>query len=62
MKVVGHKTVCVVGAVTSYRSTLIIIMDTHTIESRNELIIVFRLFEDILMINATHHHMKLTEQ
>ena len=37
-------------------------MDTHTIESCNELIIVFRLFEEILMINATHHHMKLTEQ
>ena len=35
-------------------------MDTHTIESCNELIIVFKLFEDILMINATHHHMKYT--
>lgn len=42
------------------RLPFIIVPYAHTLESINKLVIIFLIFEDILVIYASHHHMKYT--
>jgi hypothetical protein len=58
MEVVAHQTVSIVNAIRSAGFPVVIILYPHSIESINELPAILFVLKDILMINATHHHVK----
>lgn len=58
VKVVAHEAVGVIAAVTATSVALVIVPDTHTVEGIDELIDIFLVFKDILMVDAAHHHME----
>ena len=43
--------------ISSTRFPVIIVPYAHTLESINKLVVIFLIFEDILVIYASHHHM-----
>lgn len=57
MKVVRHQAVSVIEVVSATGVTLIIILSTHPVEDIDGLIVVLWLLEDVLVIDASHHHM-----
>ena len=57
MKVVRLQAVSVIDAVSATGVTLIIILSAHSVEDIDELIEVLWLLEDVLVIDASHHHM-----
>ena len=57
VKVVAHKAVGVICAVASAGVPFVIVPNTHAVEGVDELVVVFLVFKDGLMINTTHHHM-----
>lgn len=52
-----HQTICIVYTISSTRFPVIIVPYAHTLESINKLVVIFLIFEDILVIYASHHHM-----
>ena len=54
----GHQAIAIICAVRSTRNPVIIRTHAHPIKSIDKLPIILFIFEDILMIDATHHHMK----
>lgn len=53
----GHEAVGIIGAVAATGVAIVIVPDAHTVEGIDELVVVFLVFKDILMIDASHHHM-----
>jgi len=58
VEVVAHQAVGVVGAVAAAGVALIVIPHPHPVEGVDELVVVLLVLKDILVIDATHHHMK----
>ena len=58
VEVVRHETVGIVGAVAAARVALIVIPHPHTVEGGDELVVVLLVLKDILMIDASHHHVE----
>ena len=54
----GHQEIAIIGAVRSTRKPVVIRTHALPIKSIDKLPIILFIFEDILMIDATHHHMK----
>ncbi len=57
VEVVAHEAVGVITAVTATGVALVIVPNAHPVEGVDELVVVFLVFKDGLMINTTHHHM-----
>ena len=57
VKMVGHEAVGIYRATSSTRQSQVVILHSHPIESRNELVIVLSILEYVLVIDAAHHHM-----
>ena len=60
VEVVAHEAVGVIAAVTATGVALVIVPKAHAVEGVDELVVVFLVFKDGLMINTTHHHMVYT--
>lgn len=60
VEVVAHEAVDVIAAVTATGVALVIVLKAHAVEGVDELVVVFLIFKDGLMINTTHHHMVYT--
>jgi len=58
VEIISHQAIAIIGAVRSTRKPVIIRTHAHPIKSIDKLPIILFIFEDILMIDATHHHMK----
>jgi len=56
--VVTHEAVGVIAAVTAAGGTLVIIPNPHTVEGVDELVVVFLVLKDILVVDASHHHVE----
>ena len=57
MKMIVHEAVGIIGTIATAGVAIIIVPDTHTVEGVDELIVIFLVFKDILMVDAAHHHM-----
>ena len=57
MEMVAHQAVSIKRTIDSAEITIIIISLSHPIKSIDKLPIILFIFEDILVIDATHHHM-----
>ena len=53
VKMVGHEAVGIIGAVAATGVAIVIVAHAHTVEGIDELIVVFLVFKDILMILAS---------
>ena len=58
MEMVGHEAVGIIGAVAAAGGALIVIPHPHTVEGCNELVVVFLVLKDILVVDASHHHVE----
>ncbi len=58
VKVVAHEAVGVIAAVTATSVALVIWENAHPVEGVDELVVVFLVLKDILMIDASHHNME----
>lgn len=56
MHMVRYQTVGIICATGSTRQPIVIVLHSHPIEGRDELVIILSIFKDILMIDAPHHH------
>ena len=54
---VAHEAVGVIAAVSATSVAFVIVPNTHAVEGVDELVVVFLIFKDGLMLNPTHHHM-----
>ena len=57
---VAHEAVGVIAAVTATSVAFVIVPNAHPVEGVDELVVVFLVLKDGLMINTTHHHMVYT--
>ena len=55
---VAHEAVCVIAAVTATGAAFVIVPNAHPVEGIDELVVVFLVLKDILMIDASHHDME----
>jgi hypothetical protein len=60
MEVVAHEAVGVITAIPATSDAIVIVSYTHPVEGVDELVVVFLVLKDGLMINTTHHHMVYT--
>ena len=58
VEMVAHQTISIVYTICSAGHSVVVIPHTHTVESIYELPAILLILEDILVINAAHHHMK----
>jgi len=58
VEVVRHQAVCIVSTVTAAGDALVIASDAHAVNGINELVVILLVLEDILVVDAPHHHMK----
>ena len=58
VEMVGHEAVGIIGAVAATGVAFVIVPDAHTVEGIDELVVVFLVLKDILMIDASHHDME----
>jgi len=58
VKMVGHEAVGIIGAVAATGVAIVIVAHAHTVEGIDELVVVFLVLKDILMIDASHHDME----
>ena len=58
VKVVAHEAVGVIAAVTATSVALVIIHNAYPVEGVDELVVVFLVFKDILVVDASHHHVE----
>ena len=58
VKVVAHETVGVIAAVTATSIALVIIPNAHPVEGVDKLVVVFLVLKDILVVDASHHHVE----
>ena len=57
---VAHETVGIEGEIGATGQTVIIVLDAHTVEGVDELVIVLCIAEDFLMVYTSHHDMEDT--
>jgi hypothetical protein len=58
VEVVAHEAVGVIAAVTATSVALVIIPNAHPVEGIDELVVVFLVLKDILVVDASHHHVE----
>ena len=58
VNMVRHQAVGIERAIGATTKTIVIILIAHPIERIDELVIVLCLFEYVLVVNSTHHHVK----
>lgn len=56
VEVVGHEAICVVRAVLSGGKALVVVADAEPLHALHEVLIIFRVLEDYLVVDAAHHH------
>ena len=56
VEVVGHEAVGVIGAVLSGGKALVVVADAEPLHALHEVLIIFRVFEDYLVVDSAHHH------
>jgi len=57
MEMVRHEAVGIVRAVLSGGHPLVIVTDAKSFHTGHEVLIIFRVLEDQLMVDSAHHHM-----
>ena len=55
---VGHEAVGVIGAVASAGVAFVIVAHSHPVKGCDELEVVFLVLKDILVVDASHHHVE----
>ena len=58
VEVVAHEAVGVIAAVTATSVALVIVPNAHPVEGVDELVVVFLVLKDILVVDASHHHVE----
>lgn len=58
VEVVAHEAVGVITAVTATGVALVIVPNAHPVEGVDELVVVFLVLKDILVVDASHHHVE----
>ena len=58
VEVVAHEAVCVITATPATGVAFVIVPNAHPVEGIDELVVIFLVLKDILMIDAAHHHME----
>ena len=58
VEMVGHEAVGIIGAVAATGVAIVIVPDAHTVEGVDELEVVFLVLKDILVVDASHHHVE----
>ena len=53
-----HQAVGVVGTVAATGVAIIIILHPHTVEGIDELVVILLVLKDILVVDASHHHVE----
>ena len=56
VEVVGHEAVGVIGAVLSGGKALVVVADAEPLHALHEVLIIFRVLEDYLVVDSAHHH------
>ncbi len=54
----ARETVGVIAAVTATGVAFVIIPNAHPVEGVDELVVVFLVLKDILVVDASHHHVE----
>ena len=55
---VRHEAVGVIGAVAAAGVALIVVTHPHAVKGIDELVVVFLVLKDILVVDASHHHVE----
>ena len=58
VEVVAHEAVGIIAAVTATSVALVIVPNAHPVEGVDELVVVFLVLKDILVVDASHHHVE----
>ena len=58
VEMISHEAVGVIGAVASAGVALIVVTHTHPVKGIDELVVVFLVLKDILVVDAAHHHVE----
>ena len=58
VEVVRHEAVGVIGAVASAGVAFVIVAHSHPVKGCDELEVVFLVLKDILVVDASHHHVE----
>ena len=58
VKVVAHEAVGVIAAVAATGVAIVIVPNAHPVEGIDELVVVFLVLKDILVVDASHHHVE----
>ena len=55
---IPHEAVGVIGAVASAGVALVIVTHPHAVEGVDKLVVVLLVLKDILVVDASHHHVE----
>ena len=58
VEVISHEAVGVITAVTATGVALVIVPNAHPVEGIDELVVVLLVLKDILVVDASHHHVE----